>query len=93
MAFIDLILTSLFSIFSGATATFLFFKARRKKEYAEANNQDIVNFQLMQDVYKTTIEDLKKEISELRAKYWDLEKRMQKMCNECPYKSFYEKNR
>lgn len=91
MELINLFITSIFSLLSGATATFVFFKARRKKEYAEASNQDIQNFRLMQEAYQVTITDLKNEVKELREKYFALEKRISTMCDECPYKIIYDK--
>lgn len=93
MELINLFITSIFSLLSGATATFVFFKARRKKEYAEAENQDIANFRLMQEAYQVTISDLKNEVRELREKYFALEKQMNIMCEKCPYKTIYDKKK
>jgi peptidoglycan hydrolase CwlO-like protein len=94
MELITLIITSLSSILVTWFLSLLFYKPKKKQAYEEAKLTELNNVVLLQDIYQQIVVDLKKEVKDLQEKYDNLEKKINNMCSECPYKIiFNEKNK
>lgn len=90
MELITLLVTSITSIIATWFISLLFYKAKKKQAYEEAKEKELNNTVLLQDIYQQIVVDLKKEVKDLQDKYDNLEKKINIMCSNCPYKIIFD---